>query len=333
MDVEFKLFGFFTVKQFGYLAAGFILSLLFYYTEMPLILKYLFIGVSMGGGLFLALVKINGQPSVIWIQNFITSMFEPQERLWRKTPVVPDILKPTPVSKKVDAKPQDSILSRARVVNLPEQPLEKLSEEEEMLDKYEETNLNKIDEHFDFLFNQVPKLQGEKPMEENVAKETPPEQKMVYKKPATLAESVKDQYSQEKLYEASDYAVAYRPMKNQTVRPVNFEPQQNQQKPTPQAVEAAQVTITNPQNPIYLNGHVLNSKEEPVVKAQVNIVDLAGNVVRTLMTANDGKFALSNKLTPGEYYLDVLKPELKFDRIRVNILPDKLQEITIKSKN
>lgn len=332
MDVEFKLFGFFTVKQFGYLAAGFILSLLFYYTDMPLILKYIFIGVSMGGGLFLALVKINGQPSVIWIQNFITSMFEPQERLWKKTPVVPDILKPTPVSKKVDPKPQDSILSRARVVNLPEQPLEKLSEEEEKLDKFEESDLSKIDEHFDFLFNQVPKLQGETPMAEPTVKDAPPEQKMVYKKPATIAESVKDQYSQEKLYEASDYAVAYRPMKNQTVRPVNFQAQAPA-SPMAKAEEPQQVTVTNPQNPIYLNGTVFNLKDEPIAKAQINIIDLSGNVVRTLISQADGRFALVHKLTPGEYYLDVLKPDLKFDRIRVNILPDKLQEITIKSKN
>ena len=77
---------------------------------MPDILKYIFIGVSMGAGIFLAIVKINGQPSSVWLQNFITSMFDPQERLWRKTPVVPDILKETTVSKKVEQDPPNNIL-------------------------------------------------------------------------------------------------------------------------------------------------------------------------------------------------------------------------------
>jgi hypothetical protein len=285
----------------------------------------------MGSGLFLALIKINGQPSVIWVQNFITSMFEPQERLWKKTPVVPDILRETPASHKVEVKQDEKLLSKARVVAIPEQPLEKLSEEEQMLDTAEAKDLGKIDEHFDFLFNQVPKLTSEEPVINSTVPVTPPEQKMVYKKPETLAESVKPQFSQEKIYEGSNYAVAYRPFKNQDQRPLGVTTSNIEKTETAQAPD--QLSISNPQSPYYLVGSVQNKFKEPLAQAQVNVVDLSGKVVRSMQTDANGRFGLNSRLPEGDYYLDISKSNFNFDRVSVNIVSDKIQDLVISAKN
>lgn len=93
MEVEFKLFGALTVRQFGYLAGGLIIALVLYFTKLPALLKFVMIIISVIGGLFLSLVKINGQNSSIWLTNFIVAMFTSQERVWKKTGVVPEVFK------------------------------------------------------------------------------------------------------------------------------------------------------------------------------------------------------------------------------------------------
>lgn len=325
MDVEFKLFGFFTVKQFGYLAVGFILSLLIYYSTFPDILKLIFIVVSMGSGLVLALVKINGQPSVIYVQNFITSLFEPQERLWKKTPVVPDILQESKNNTKVESnKELDSALSRIKVANIPDQPLAKLSEEEEKLDKFENDNLDKIDEHFDFLFNQVPEIQGEKsqmPSTDQVIN-VPPKNETMFKKPATIADSINQNLPGEKLYEGSNYAVSFKPMTSRVNRPINF----NVANPT-------MAVVKNNNAKLYLTGIVVDGANQPLKSTRVDIIDLSGKLVRSLTTNNEGRFELINQLPTGDYYLDITKPDFNFDRISVNIEEGKLSDIIIKAKN
>lgn len=93
MEVEFKLFGSLTVKQFAYLAGGLMVGLSVYFLPFPIALRFVLIVISVVLGLFLSLVKINGQYSSIWLSNFIVAMFTSQERVWKKTGVVPDIFK------------------------------------------------------------------------------------------------------------------------------------------------------------------------------------------------------------------------------------------------
>ncbi len=325
MDVEFKLFGFFTVKQFGYLAVGFILALLLYYSEIPEILKYIFIAISIGGGIILAVVKINGQSAVIYLQNFVNSLFEPQERLWRKTPVVPEILQESKAETvtKAPGKEIDNALSRMRVANIPDQPLEKLSVEEEKLDKFEDDNLSKINEHFDFLFNQVPEIQGEKPQRTaQVAENTPPQNDTMYKKPETIADSITQDFKGEKLYEGSNYAVSFKPMTSRVNRPVDF----NTSNPTAAVVKNNNIKL-------FLTGIVVDAFNQPVKSAKIDIIDLSGKLVRSLNSNADGRFELINQLPSGDYYLDISKPNFNFDRISVNIEEGKLLDLVIKAIN
>ena len=160
MDVEFKLFGALTIRQFGYLAAGCLIGVMFYFSGLPEILRIIFIGISVGGGLFLSLVKINGQSSTIWLSNFILSMIVPQERLWKKSPIVPEVLKEDPTLKLTTDKDLVKILSsHSKYGSLPKNPLAGLEKEETPVDIEEKKELEKIEGHFDFLFESLPQIE------------------------------------------------------------------------------------------------------------------------------------------------------------------------------
>lgn len=159
MDVEFKLFGAFTIKQFAYLAAGIVVSLLIFFTPIPGILKMILIAFSSLMGMFLGLVRINGQASTVFVANFIAALFSTQTRLWNKEAKTPKILEeskavvnPRDAEKLMEA--QRSVSRAAKLL-----PLEQLVEEGEdnELDIIEDTRLSEIEKHFDFAVEDLKK--------------------------------------------------------------------------------------------------------------------------------------------------------------------------------
>lgn len=95
MEVEFKLFGSLTAKQFGYIIAGGLLGLFLYYTFKGLgsnLLAIMFAVLSGVLGISLALVRINEQPFEVWLGNFLAAMFSSQKRVWKKEKKVPESL-------------------------------------------------------------------------------------------------------------------------------------------------------------------------------------------------------------------------------------------------
>jgi hypothetical protein len=103
LDVEFKLFTKFTLKEFAYLAIGFgIGGIMIYLTVSNIIPGVLGIPVciiSCGAGIFLGLVPINDQDADVFIKNYISAITNPTQRVWltkdmkekrRKPDVKPD---------------------------------------------------------------------------------------------------------------------------------------------------------------------------------------------------------------------------------------------------
>lgn len=95
MDVEFKLFGSLTAKQFGYIIAGGIMGLVLFYVFKGLgssLLGIVFAILSGLLGVSLALIRINEQPFEVWLGNFLAAMFTSQKRVWKKDKKVPESL-------------------------------------------------------------------------------------------------------------------------------------------------------------------------------------------------------------------------------------------------
>lgn len=100
MDVEFKLFGSLTVKQFSYVAISFLTALFFYILPLPGVLKVVFIAITVVAGLSFAFVTINSMPFTTWFGNFVSNLFSSQRKVYKKTPLPPRVLSDVKVTAK-----------------------------------------------------------------------------------------------------------------------------------------------------------------------------------------------------------------------------------------
>ena len=86
LDVEFKLFTKFTLKEFAYLAIGIgIGGVLLYLTvgkTIPALIGIPRMLLSAGAGIFLGLVPINDQDADVFIKNYVSAITTPTQRVW-----------------------------------------------------------------------------------------------------------------------------------------------------------------------------------------------------------------------------------------------------------
>ena len=89
---EFKLIGFLTIKQFGYLVF-FALIAVFFYFAMPFPLNIIIAVLAFLIGVFIVFVPINDRPVDIWIKNMFRKLFSPSQYFYHKKNAPPDFLK------------------------------------------------------------------------------------------------------------------------------------------------------------------------------------------------------------------------------------------------
>lgn len=86
LDVEFKLFSKFTLKEFAYLAIGLGLGGVMLYLmvsrAIPAILGVPLFVLASGAGIFLGLVPINDQDADVFIKDYISAITSPTQRVW-----------------------------------------------------------------------------------------------------------------------------------------------------------------------------------------------------------------------------------------------------------
>lgn len=98
LDIEFKLFTRFTLKEFAYLALGIGTGGIFLYFsirgDIPGAVGIPIFAILSGIGAFLALVPINDQPADKAIVNFFTAINRPTQRVWLNQTLKEQRLKP-----------------------------------------------------------------------------------------------------------------------------------------------------------------------------------------------------------------------------------------------
>lgn len=98
LDVEFKLFSKFTLKEFAYLAIGLGFGGLMIYLVVAKTIPGL-IGIPIciltsGAGIFLGLVPINDQDADVFIKNYIGAITAPTQRVWMNNEMQQERTKP-----------------------------------------------------------------------------------------------------------------------------------------------------------------------------------------------------------------------------------------------
>lgn len=144
MDVEFKLFGELTIRQFGYVAGGALVAFVCYvsFADIPIIRWPLvvFFGIL---GIMLAVFKVNDRPFEVWLANFIFALFTSQRRIWKKSAKTPEILRSMSVNSVSKGNSNVSI-NRAPLSSVYV-PTEEVEENISKEDKEEMDRLNEID--------------------------------------------------------------------------------------------------------------------------------------------------------------------------------------------
>jgi hypothetical protein len=105
---RFRLIGEMTLEQFGKVAAGCIIALVFYALPLPALIKWLFIILSASAGALSAFVPFEGRPLETWIISFIKSIYSPTEYIWKKSPVDFSFAKTQKETSSQEALPQKS---------------------------------------------------------------------------------------------------------------------------------------------------------------------------------------------------------------------------------
>lgn len=93
MDIEFKIVGDFTVRQFTYLCiTGMPMYLIYSSTFIDGFLKNIVLVVLGLLGFVLVFVPIDDRSADTWIVNFFKAVYGQNRRVWRKTPKIPKTL-------------------------------------------------------------------------------------------------------------------------------------------------------------------------------------------------------------------------------------------------
>lgn len=89
IDVEDKIFGPFTFKQFIYLIGGAGICFIIY-KALPLFVAFLFIIPVAGLALALTFYQVNGKPFIFILEASVKYFFQNKLYLWKKLPKKPD---------------------------------------------------------------------------------------------------------------------------------------------------------------------------------------------------------------------------------------------------
>lgn len=99
IEMEAKIVGPFTFKQFTYVGIAAGISFLLYFS-IPFYLFIIAAVVLMGGALALAFLNIEGRSLPIILKNFLIFSAKPRIYIWRKKALPPKIIKKKPKPKK-----------------------------------------------------------------------------------------------------------------------------------------------------------------------------------------------------------------------------------------
>ncbi|MEA3344073.1 MAG: PrgI family protein [Patescibacteria group bacterium] len=112
-----KIVGPFTFGQFIFIGIGAGISILLYFV-LPITFFIIAAIILIGGGLAMAVIKINKIPLPVLIKNFFIFLFKPKVYLWKKKAMGPIIIKKTEKLKtkiaKIETEKEESPLKVAK---------------------------------------------------------------------------------------------------------------------------------------------------------------------------------------------------------------------------
>lgn len=294
---QFRLVGDMTLKQFFQVAGGGLVSLLFYSSPLPSIIKWPLIVFFALFGAALAFLPLEERPLEQWIAAFFKSIYSPTIFYWKKTTKQPTYFQAEPVAE--PSIKQEPLVAEEQIdrSTIP-RPISRLEEAEQAF-LTSITNLSTAHEP--------------KPPTQDVPKTMVQEEKLVYapKKaglqiPTTIPVQIPKSPPMPQSRPPSSQDIKISAVK-QTLPP--------QQAPRGQVAQfsASASPPSPPTRPNTIVGQVLDSNGKIVEAAILEIKDTQGRPVRALKTNKAGHFWIATPLVNGEYKIIIEKEGLNFE--------------------
>jgi len=347
---RFHIVGNMTLKQFVEVAAGVVVSVILYNTNLAAVIKWPLILLSFGIGALVAWVPFEERPLDHWVMTFFSILYHPTKFFWRKQAQIPApfLFNPRPDQVVVE---DDVDLTPARQARIREYiHTVKLTQEKDPWEQAEDQKLAEVLANFDAVnVAQVSAIKAvKKPSLTIRVRElqdfTRPSATEVISKPEIVPEVITPTPDPE-LTVMPELTIAPKPIPSPKLPPVapEFTPALKL-APTPEpelapistpiapisdfletplsvtAQAPAETIITNtnlpfpdmPSQPNKLVGMVLDPSHKLVTGAIVEIKNLQGLVARAVKTNALGQFFISTPLESGAYIVSTEKDQLQF---------------------
>lgn len=351
IGVEFKLFGSFTLKQFGKIMIGCVAGLGFFFSGLPIYLSLPLTAASVLLGLGTAIVPQLGT----WVSGYIKALFISPRYVWMKQGKAPEVLTQKQRAE-LDQSQKVTTAKNQRKVDLSEISLNKLlatradsgpdSQESKDIvnpqvvgDPLEVKNNQARGSNFDRVFEDVYK---DSPIPQSTSAGNMQIQNQNVEQPVQM---------RKELITEDDYLNEINYLKQQLNELVKSNVDQSKQKEImdrinnltahlslmnqAQGQASSNVSVTTSANVKDMQGQsvakgqnifgiLVDSKNVPVMGAQVDFRDInTGNII-TAISGDDGRFASQSSLPVGTYDVTIEHPKFRFHTYRIDVGQQKL---------
>ncbi|MBN1168694.1 PrgI family protein [Candidatus Woesebacteria bacterium] len=319
---QFRLVGDMTLKQFFQLAAGALVSLMIYATNLPPIVKWPLIIISFLTGVGMAFFPLEGRPLEKWIFLFAKSIYSPTLFIWNRSKVVKTYFKPEDPSAMQDyvSLPQtqdQQIQEQAQMA--PPGKIEEVKKSLKNLEQQEQEFLSKVSSNFEFPAPDISEVSDKdrKVVHPSGTKdvEIPDTPDVEIEKPEEEKEEVLQAQSEE---EISSEVTPKEEERIVNAKDAEFTPEAS--PPTP------------PVTPNIVVGQVLENDGKIIEAAILEIKDDLGRPTRAVKTNKLGHFQIVTPLVDGKYKIITEKQGYEFDIVEFEAKGEIIPPIMIKGK-
>jgi len=307
-----------TLKQFGQLAGGVIMALVFYALPVHPVIKWPLILISALSGILLAFVPFQERPLSLWVVAFFKAVYSPTQFLWQRQAMVPDyfIVKTKPLPKEeVAVSKEQAVAEKERV----QAYLSSLPQQKQL------SALEKAEREMLAQFNSLlaePMLRGENMGKETVEEEEEGQRGVKPTPPPVVAKAAQSVKPKVQLPQ---------PVK---VTPTGRRPEKvfvgEGQGVTRAASFSRQAPIPNPPTePNLVVGQVIDKYGRIIENAIIEIKDENGVPARALRTNKLGHFRIVTPLKQGKYAIETEKEGYEFDTISLEVKGEVIDPVSI----
>lgn len=336
---EFHLVGNMTLKQFLELAAGCVLGLLVYSTNLPNIIKLPIIITLVAIGAMIAFVPFEGRPLDQWFIALIRAIYRPTEFYWKKSAPIPSFFEYTAgknvrTEEEFDLSPYKHQRILDYISSLPTQP--PLSQ----LDQQESSQISAVMNLFDQVSIQTTQLdvvpEFQKPNFTPTQHRLTPITQLQSAEQTTITSTIQIPEMPAVVVEAS--AEVSTPSKSTSVAPEQTTVFSTTQSQNQILSSAQQITTSTqlpfpkkPTQPNVVVGMVFDQIGNIVDQAIVEIIDSQGMPVRAVRTNSIGQFYITTPLKDGHYTVSVEKVGVRFSPEQLHLCNTLLDPLEIRA--